>query len=286
MRGTSGGSMSRWIVVIAVALAIEARADEGSCVPVDLAREVPALLATTLPEPDQVGADAWLSLEDRFRQNLPCSSLLDRRDLATLYLGAANVVSISDPARCDRYLADYVRLASDAPRRFSLDGGTTPIGIIPTAETQATLAALSPGSVAHLSTRAQVWLDGRGLRPGDVVELPAGDHVLQQVGATVSTRSVLLEPGRGYELVRPQRGLRAGLAAAGGVMVAAGVASLVWGYGPAQRQDDVDGSRNGAIAAWLGAGVGLAAVGAGGLVAAAAWTPDGEVQVRLSGRFE
>lgn len=263
-----------------------AYADEGSCAPVDLERGVPALLATTRPEPDAVGAGEWVALEARFHENLACSSLLDRRDLATLYLAAANVVSLSDPGRRDDYLAAYVRLAPDAPRRFSLDPGASPIGTIPTSETQSALARAAGAADVRVTSGAQVWIDGRAVRPGDVLDLASGEHLLQQVGDAVTTRAFTFEAGQGYALARPGRGLRVGLAATGGVFVAAGVASLVWGYGHEQRIDDVDEDRDAAIRAWLGAGVGLAALGTGALVASAAWTPSGDVQVRLSGRFQ
>ena len=43
----------------AIGWALTAGAAEVACAPVDLAQGVPALLATTPPEPGGVGAEAW-----------------------------------------------------------------------------------------------------------------------------------------------------------------------------------------------------------------------------------
>lgn len=271
----------------AIGWALTAGAAEVACAPVDLAQGVPALLATTPPEPGGVGAEAWLALEARFRTNLGCTAVLDRRDLATLYLGAANVVSLSDPAERDRLLEVYVRLAPDAPRRFSLDSRGSPIGVIPTEETQAALAAADPGgATASLLAGAPVWVDGRAAAPGDVVSLSPGDHLVQSIGRGGPRTEVLTAtPGARWTTTSrgPSQAARVALGVGGGALIAGGVASLVWGYGPAQRADEVDGDLDGRIGTWLGLGLGLTVVGTTGLALSAAWGPDDAVSVRVMG---
>lgn len=238
--------------------------------------------------------DAWVSVGDqealeRFKLaegRLDCLRRFDQEDLTKFYLRGAEATLEFDPQMSAALIAEAARLGGSMEPTFELTASVL-------RDFQARRLAQRDLPQARIEARTPIVLDGNPMGAGESAELPAGWHLLQDGSdATKVADRIQVDAGTLLVARRTPRtaGLRAAAVATGAALVAGGATVLAVPYGSAQTRygygsvDEREALR--ATVIGLGAtGVAMAIAGVGLAGFGAFYSPEGRVELAVSGTF-